>query len=177
MWRRFPGQLGGSARRASKQTSSDRPAQRTHPRIDGRRQSRDRLPCAVEAEAAAAPIHGRTGAFTISCITRGVAGSIIPVIYGNGLEIVQAAGYVAIRYEMVHDTRIIPLDGRQHLSKDVHTFIGNPVGHWEGNTLVVETTNLNDKMGGGPNGGGTSLQRRYGADRALHAHARKRHQL
>jgi hypothetical protein len=76
------------------------------------------------------------------CITRGVAGSILPVIYGNGLEIVQAPGYVAIRYEMVHDVRIIPTDGRPHISADIKSYMGDPVGHWEGNTLVVETTNL-----------------------------------
>jgi hypothetical protein len=76
------------------------------------------------------------------CITRGVAGSILPVIYGNGLEIVQTPGYVAIRYEMVHDVRIIPTDGRPHISSDVRSYMGDPVGHWEGKTLVVETTNL-----------------------------------
>ena len=83
-----------------------------------------------------------------------MAGSIIPVIYGNGLEIVQTPGYVAIRYEMVHDTRIIPTDGRAHLPSSVRSYMGDPVGHWEGNTLVVETTNFNGKMGVGPNGGG-----------------------
>ena len=88
------------------------------------------------------------------CITRGVAGSIIPVVYGNGLEIVQAPGYVAIRYEMVHDARIIPTDGRAHMPSGNRSYMGDPVGHWDGNTLVVETTNFNDKMGIGPNGGG-----------------------
>jgi hypothetical protein len=76
------------------------------------------------------------------CITRGVAGSIIPVIYGNGLEIVQSPGFVAIRYEMVHDVRIIPTDGRPHISSNIRSYLGDPVGHWEGKTLVVETTNL-----------------------------------
>ena len=76
------------------------------------------------------------------------------MIYGNGLEIVQTPGYVAIRYEMVHDARIIPTDGRAHLPASVRSYMGDPVGHWEGNTLVVETTNFNGKMGIGPNGGG-----------------------
>ncbi len=81
------------------------------------------------------------------CITRGVAGSILPVIYGNGLEIVQTPGYVAIRYEMVHDVRIIPTDGRPHLSSNIRSYMGDAVGHWEGKTLVVETTNfLGDRM-------------------------------
>src|SRR5580698_2467870 len=88
------------------------------------------------------------------CITRGVAGSILPVVYGNGLEIVQTPGYVAIRYEMVHDARIIPTDGRAHLPSSVRSYMGDSVGHWEGNTLVVETTNFNGTLGIGPNGGG-----------------------
>jgi hypothetical protein len=149
-----PGQFGEYARRASKQTSQV---------IDPPNGRIPELTAEGKARQAAMRGRGRGGGSPDSwedwsiydrCITRGVAGSIIPVIYGNGLEIVQAPGYVAIRYEMVHDTRIIPLDGRPHLSKDVHTYMGDPVGHFEGNTLVVETTNLNDKMGVGPNGGG-----------------------
>jgi hypothetical protein len=89
------------------------------------------------------------------CITRGVAGSILPVIYGNGLEIVQAPGYVAIRYEMVHDVRIIPTDGRPHISSDIRSYMGDAVGHWEGKTLVVETTNLKGgTLAAGVNGDG-----------------------
>ena len=89
------------------------------------------------------------------CITRGVAGSILPVIYGNGLEIVQAPGYVAIRYEMVHDVRIIPTDGRAHLNSNIRSYMGDAVGHWEGKTLVVETTNLlGDTLAAGVNGDG-----------------------
>ena len=89
------------------------------------------------------------------CITRGVAGSILPVIYGNGLEIVQTPGYVAIRYEMVHDVRIIPTDGRPHLSSNIRSYMGDAVGHWEGKTLVVETTNLlGDTLAVGVNGDG-----------------------
>jgi hypothetical protein len=79
------------------------------------------------------------------CITRGVAGSILPVVYGNGTQIVQSPGWVAIRYEMVHETRLVPLDGRPHASGAERTLMGDPRGHWEGNTLVVETTNFLDK--------------------------------
>jgi len=87
------------------------------------------------------------------CITRGVAGSILPVIYGNGLEITQSPGYVAIRYEMVHDVRIIPTDGRPHLNSNIRSYMGDAVGHWEGKTLVVETTNLlGDTLSIGANG-------------------------
>jgi hypothetical protein len=75
------------------------------------------------------------------CITRGVAGSIFPVIYGNGTQIVQAPGIVAIRNEMIHETRIIPTDGRPHAPANQRMNMGDSRGHWEGNTLVVETTN------------------------------------
>jgi len=76
------------------------------------------------------------------CITRGVTGSYFPSIYGNGSEIFQEPGMVAIRTEMVHETRVIPLDGRPHASSGLRSYMGDPRGHWEGNTLVVETTNF-----------------------------------
>jgi hypothetical protein len=92
----------------------------------------------------------------IRCITRGVVGSIYPVVYGNGQEIVQAPGYVSIMQEMVHEARIIPLDGRPHASANVRTYMGDPRGHWEGNILVVETTNfLGGKTSVTANGWGT----------------------
>jgi hypothetical protein len=95
--------------------------------------------------------------FYIRCITRGLAGSILPVIYGNGQQIVQAPGYVTILEEMVHEARVIPLDGRPHASPNVRTYMGDSRGHWESNTLVVETTNfLPNKTGIGLNGGGVS---------------------
>jgi hypothetical protein len=90
------------------------------------------------------------------CISRGVMGSILPVIYNNGNEIVQAPGLVIIRYEMIHETRIIPLDGRPHADAGVRSYMGDARGHWEGNMLVVETTNLIGNTNGiGLNGGGT----------------------
>jgi hypothetical protein len=93
--------------------------------------------------------------YYIRCISRGVTGSILPVIYGNGQEIVQAPGYVTILQEMVHEARVIPLDGRAHASPNIRSYMGDPRGHWEGNTLVVETTNfLGGKTGIGLNGGG-----------------------
>jgi hypothetical protein len=147
-----PGQFGEYARRASKQTSQViDPANGRVPELTAEGKAKQAAAAALRRKP---PESWGDWSIYDRCITRGVAGSIIPVIYGNGLEIVQAPGYVAIRYEMVHDTRIIPLDGRAHISKDVHTYLGDPVGRWEGNTLVVETTNLNDKMGVGPNGGG-----------------------
>jgi hypothetical protein len=79
------------------------------------------------------------------CITRGVVGSFGPAVYGNGARILQTPDAVVISYEMVHDTRIIPLDGRPHVGANIRLWNGDARGRWEGNTLVVETTNFNDK--------------------------------
>jgi hypothetical protein len=81
------------------------------------------------------------------CISRGVVGSMMPVVYNNGNEIIQAPGYVAFRNEMIHEVRIIPLDGREALPGEMSSWMGASRGHWEGNTLVVRTTNLNGKTG------------------------------
>ena len=88
------------------------------------------------------------------CITRGVVGSIVPVIYGNGNRILQTPNEVVISYEMVHDTRVIPLDGHPHLGPAIRQYLGDSRGHWEGDTLVVETTNLTDRTSIGLNGNG-----------------------
>jgi len=79
------------------------------------------------------------------CITRGILGSTLPVIYGNGNQILQTPTSVVINYEMVHDTRVIPLDGRPHVGHAVRLDMGDARGHWEGSTLVVETTNFGDR--------------------------------
>jgi hypothetical protein len=86
------------------------------------------------------------------CISRGVLGSTFPVIYNNGNQILQFPGYVVIRYEMIHETRVIPLDGRSHVSAAIRSYMGDPRGHWDGNTLVVRTTNFNGKTGAQANG-------------------------
>ena len=67
----------------------------------------------------------------------------MPAIYGNAYDITQAPGMVAIRYEMIHETRIIPLDDRSRPAKQITSYLGVPRGRWEGNTLVIETTNFN----------------------------------
>jgi hypothetical protein len=79
------------------------------------------------------------------CITRGLPGSMLPHILGNSYQIVQAPGVVAIRYELVHDTRLIPLDGRPHVGKGIALELGDGRGHWEKDTLVVETTRFKDR--------------------------------
>jgi hypothetical protein len=88
------------------------------------------------------------------CITRGIAGSTLRVVYGNGQRIVQAPGVVALSYEMVHDTRIIYTDGRPHINQAIRQYLGDSRAHWEGDELVVETTNLTDRTAIGLNGNG-----------------------
>jgi hypothetical protein len=78
------------------------------------------------------------------CITRGVGG-IFPVLYGNGIRIAQTPNEVIISYEMIHDTRVVPLDGRAHVASSIKQYMGDARGRWEGETLVIETTNFTDK--------------------------------
>jgi len=89
------------------------------------------------------------------CLNWATAGPpMVPSFYNNNYQIVQTPGYVMIVVEMIHDARIIPLDGRAHLPQNVRQWLGDPRGHWDGNTLVVETTNFTDKTrfrGAGPN--------------------------
>jgi hypothetical protein len=77
------------------------------------------------------------------CITRGLPASMIPFPYNNGLRIFQSPGYVVIQLEIVHETRIIPLDGRPPLPAGMQTWLGSSRGHFEGDTLVIDTTNFN----------------------------------
>ncbi len=91
------------------------------------------------------------------CITRGIPGSMMPAIYGNAYQIIPGKGWAAIRYEMIHEARLIPLDpstrsgsprasssgdNRPHVSRQIRMDMGDPRGHWDGDTLVVETTNF-----------------------------------
>jgi hypothetical protein len=88
------------------------------------------------------------------CITRGIAGSILRVIYGNGNRIVQAPGVVAFSTEMLPDTRMFYTDGRKHIGSSIREYLGDSRAHWEGEELVVETTNLTNKTAIGVNGNG-----------------------
>jgi hypothetical protein len=154
-----PSHWGESARRPARQTSLivDPPNGRL-PALTPEGQKR-------QAEAAA----GRQTALTaqkppaswedydlyIRCITRGLAGSMLPSSYDNGTQIVQAPGYVTLLHEKVHEARIIPLDKRPHVGQNVRSYLGDSRGHFEGNTLVIETTNFLDKKTGiGRNGNG-----------------------
>jgi hypothetical protein len=69
----------------------------------------------------------------------------MPAIYGNAYQIMQTPDSVVIRYEMIHETRVIPLDRRPHVSKAIRGYLGDARGHWEGNALVVETTNFTNR--------------------------------
>lgn len=79
------------------------------------------------------------------CITRGMPVSMLPRNYNNGIRIMQAPGYVLIVLEMAHEVRIIPTKGQPPLDSAIRQWMGESRGHWEGNTLVVTTTNFNGK--------------------------------
>jgi hypothetical protein len=89
------------------------------------------------------------------CITRGIGGSILRVIYGNGNRIVQAPGVVAFSYEMLPDTRLFYTDGRPHINQQIRQYLGDSRAWWEGEELVVETTNLTNLTAFGVNGNGS----------------------
>ena len=82
------------------------------------------------------------------CITKGFPTVMAPMGYNNAYEIMQTPDFVVIRYEIIHDMRIIPLDGRAPLHTDIKQYWGDSRGRWEGNTLVVEVTNFTDKTFG-----------------------------
>ena len=82
------------------------------------------------------------------CITRGLPGAMMPGFYNHNYQIVQTQDHIVILVEMIHDARIIPLDGRGQLDSNLRQWLGASRGHWEGDTLVIETTNFNDKITG-----------------------------
>ena len=82
------------------------------------------------------------------CISFGTVIPMLPTAYNNNYQIVQSPGVVAIDTEMVHDVRRIPTDGSAHLPSNVRQWFGDPRGHWEGDTLVVDTTNFNGRFFG-----------------------------
>ena len=113
-----------------------------------------KLPMKPEATARLKALRGRYGhpesyedfnAFD-RCITRSLPGSMTPGFYNHYYEITQTSQYVVVNIELIHDMRIIPLDKRPHLDSKVRQWLGDSRGHWEGDTLVVESTNFNDKV-------------------------------
>jgi len=79
------------------------------------------------------------------CITRGLPVSMLPRNYNNGIRIMQSPGYVVVVLEMAHEARIIPTTKRPTLDGSIRQYLGESRGRWDGNTLVVETTNFNGK--------------------------------
>ena len=107
---------------------------------------------ATRAEAAARFAAGLPDDFTdmswpVRCVVRTDVPPYLPTIYNNNFQIFQSPGYVTIAPEMIHSARIIPVDGRPHLNKSLRQWLGDTRGHWEGSTLVIETTNFNGKVG------------------------------
>lgn len=79
------------------------------------------------------------------CITRGLPNSMLPINYNNGIRILQSPGFVVIDLEMIHESRVIPID-REPLDPEIMQWMGESRGHWEGSTLVIETTNFNGEV-------------------------------
>jgi hypothetical protein len=102
------------------------------------------------------------------CITYGLPNASLPTLYNNNIQIVQAPGTAVIIHEMIHEARVVPLDGRPRLGDNVRAWIGDSRGWWEGDTLVVETMNFNGKNSYRGSTTGLHLVERYtrvGADR------------
>ena len=113
------------------------------------------------------------------CVSRGLPASMFPFMYNNGMRIFQSPGLVALQMEMVHETRLIPTDGRPGIPVQIQNWLGESRGRWEnGNTLVVETTNLrrgpsatNIGTTGSPPENDTPVSERAGRARRSHGHA------
>jgi hypothetical protein len=80
------------------------------------------------------------------CLARpNVGPPLLQAGYNNNFQIVQGAGYIVLETEMIHDARVIPIDGRPHLPSAIRQWYGDSIGHWEGDTLVIDTTNFTDQ--------------------------------
>jgi hypothetical protein len=120
----------------------------------------------IAARRAAARSHGPADSYENRslferCLTRGVPDGMLPGPYNNNVQLMQMPGYVVIFTEMIHDARIVPMDGRPHVSQDTRRWMGDSRGHWEGNTLVVETTNFTDKTNFRGSGANLHLVERF----------------
>jgi hypothetical protein len=95
------------------------------------------------------------GVADLGTYDRCMAFSTVPAAQpSNGLHIVQGPGYVAIRTEIIHEARVVPLDGRRHVSGAIKSYMGDSRGRWDGRSLVIETTNMNGGTNLTGNGGG-----------------------
>ena len=124
---------------------------------------------ANERAAAAAKIRESRGAAdswtdrTLSerCLTWGLPRGMLPQPYNNNIQIIQTQNEVMILTEMVHDARIIPIDGRPHIAENITQWHGDARGHWEGETLVIETTNFSAKSSFRGSSSNLQLEERY----------------
>jgi hypothetical protein len=127
-------------------------------------QRQEKANAARAAAGAAAPAGGRVDSYHDRplyerCITRGLPATILPTLYNNNIQIQQSPGYVAIVHEMIHETRVVPLGGS---FGHVRSYLGESRGHFEGDTLVIETRNFNGKAGfRGSSGENLVLTERY----------------
>ena len=83
------------------------------------------------------------------CISRTLPTAMIPTLYNANYQILQTPDYFVLLMEMIHEARVVPLDGRPHASGDIRQWLGDARGHWEGDTLVVATLHFNDRLDGG----------------------------
>ena len=125
-------------------------------------EGRDRL----AARRAAARLNGPADSYENRslmerCITRGLPETLLPGPYNNNMQIVQAPGHIVIFTEMIHDARIVPMDGRPHASPAIRQWMGDPRGRWEGDTLVVDTTNFTDRTSFRGSGANLHLVERF----------------
>jgi hypothetical protein len=118
------------------------------PALTPEAQARTERAAVARAAAPPAPPGGRADSYLDRpllerCVSRGLPGALLPGLYNNNIRIVQSPGYVAIVHEMVHETRVVPL--QSSALTDIRAFMGESRGHWEGDTLVVETRNFNGR--------------------------------
>jgi hypothetical protein len=163
-----PGQFVDESRRTSLIVE---PKNGRMPALTPEAQARQERAAAARAAAPAAPPGGRADSYLDRpllerCVSRGLPGALLPGLYNNNIRIVQAPGYVAIVHEMVHETRVVPLVSSA--LTDIRAFMGESRGHWEGDTLVVETRNFNGRTpyrGAGTNLVTTERYTRIAADK------------
>ena len=116
------------------------------------------------AEAQKHPASAEETGLQDQCLAFATAGPpMLPYSYNSNYQIVQTRDAVVVHVEMIHDARIIHMDGRAHLSPDIRRWMGDSIGRWEGRTLVVDTTNFNDAGGIYGDAGGN-----FAWDRNLH---------
>ncbi len=95
------------------------------------------------------------------CITRGIPNAMFPAVYNANTRIVQGPGFVAVTYEMIHETRVIPTTAQPHLNAHFRQYLGDSRGHWDGDTLVVDVTNFSPRDDYRGSGAGLHLIERY----------------